>query len=430
MPLNTFTGGLSSADLPEFCGPDDLSNAVISIRKSVVDLHAGDTGWLAPISDDGIRRLIQLAYYASLSQEEGRFPRFRCMIANLEGDIRLAARCSIPLVDVESLRRLAPAASGTEGALLVAELDGRLECTGLVIVNDMGFATQIGRPEIAGVGRSPSLVIRVDGPGRLRVTEWPGTLLLGAGRIRQVVDYWSVPTVKEFWQALAAQMLDNTAEAEGEESRIYFGGQHTLMQLIHKIWSRVLAAAIDRSHGGAFVILPSDGSSEGFNICCKYKAEMHLGDDILGFWKSCVHYAKASDDAEREAATDAWSWRRATLFTKAEILAGLSSVDGCVVLNRNLQLLGFGGEIRVDEQTVQAAKRALRNLTTGELTPEAELEQYGTRHRNAYRLVKVHPGTIVFVISRDGDLRIFCSNQKDVFGFEGLHAWVHEYEIE
>jgi hypothetical protein len=203
-----------------------------------------------------------------------------------------------------------------------------------------------------------------------------------------------------------------------------------LAEFIHKVWSRVLAAAIDRLHGGAFVILPSEGSLAGFHIRCKYPAEMHLGDDILEFWKSCVHFAKAGDDNQREAAAHAWSWRWANLFTKAEILAGLSSVDGCVVLDRNLQVLGFGGEIRIDDQKVQSAPRTLRNLRTGQLMPEVELEQYGTRHRSAYRLVKVHPETMVFVISQDGDLRIFCSDEQDIFGFDHLHAWVHQYEAE
>jgi hypothetical protein len=245
-------------------------------------------------------------------------------------------------------------------------------------------------------------------------------------------DCRNVPAVRNLWDGLAARMVGKTAEAYGEESRAYFGGYDGLAGLIHKVWSRVLAAAIDRLHGGAFVILPSEGSLEGFDIHCKYPAEMRLGDDILEFWKSCVHHAKVRNDGqhERDAATHTWSWRRAALFTKAEILAGLSSVDGCVVLDRNLQVLGFGGEIRVDDQKVDTAPRALRNTKTGQLTLEAELEQYGTRHRSAYRLAKVFPGTIIFVISQDGDLRIFCSDEQDVFGFDRLHAWVHEYETQ
>ena len=116
------------------------------------------------------------------------------------------------------------------------------------------------------------------------------------------------------------------------------------------------------------------------------------------------------------------------MFTKAGILAGLSSIDGCVVLDRNLQVLGFGGEIRIDKEQVQNASRTLTNLKTSQPASEDELEQLGTRHRSPYRLAKVHAGAIVFVISQDGELRIFCSDESYVFGFEGLHAWVHEYE--
>jgi hypothetical protein len=433
MPLNTFTRGLSISDLPEFCGPDDLSDAIISIRQSKLDRHGGDARCLAPISDDGIRRLIQVAYFTSLAQEEGRYPQFRCVNVDAgKPPIRLAASCTVPITDVESLRRLAPAASETDGALLVTERGGSLVCMGFMIVNDMGFAANIGRPEIVSVGLSPSLIVRVDGPGRLRASESGHTLILARGGMWEVVDYRVVPAVRKLWDDLAARMVDKMAEAYGEESRAYFGGYHGLAELIHKVWSRVLAGAIDRLHGGALVILPSEGSLEGFDIHCKYPVEMRLGDDILEFWKSCVHHAEARNDDqhERDAATQAWSWRRAALFTKAEILAGLSSVDGCVVLDRNLQVLGFGGEIRVDDQKVYAAPRALRNLRTGQLTPEAELEQYGTRHRSAYRLAKVSPGTIVFVISQDGDLRIFCSDEETVFGFDRLHAWVHQYEAQ
>jgi len=170
------------------------------------------------------------------------------------------------------------------------------------------------------------------------------------------------------------------------------------------------------------------GNPETFNIHCKYSAQMRFGDDIREFWGSCIRHSTARDDREREDAIHAWNWWRAAMFTKAEILAGLSSIDGCVVLDRSLQLLGFGGEIRVDYKKVQNAPRTLRNLKTGQLTPEHELERMGTRHRSAYRLAKVYAGIIVFVISQDGDLRIFCSDDSNVFGFEGLHAWVHEHE--
>ncbi len=429
MPLNTFTLGLTIGDLPEFCGPDDLSDGIISIRESKLESHGSDSKWLSPISNEGISRLITLAYYTSFAAEEGRYPCFRLMSTDFfENSIWYAADFNTPINDVESLRRLAPAVSETDSALLIKERDGVLLCIGSVIVNDMGFSTKIGRPEIVGVGQSPSLIVRVDGPGCIRATETGFTLVLDRGRIRQVVDYWNVQQIRDLWVNLATQMVDSTASIHGEESRKYFGGTHSLAQFIHKAWSKVLTTAIDKHHGGAFVLLPKQGKPEDFDIRCKYPAQMRFGEDILQFWLSCFKHAAARDDRERDKSTDAWSWRRTSVFAKAEILSALSSVDGCVVLDRNLQVLGFGGEIRVYDDKVKKAPRALKNLKTGQLTPEDELEQMGTRHRSAYRLAKVHPGIIVFVISQDGDLRIFCSDESHVFGFDRLHAWVHQYE--
>ena len=235
MPLNSFTVGLTIGDdLPELSGPDDLSSAIIHLRKSLVELHDGDVGWLSPISDDGIRRLIKLAFYASLAAEEGRYPRFRLINRIDDGadTVGFAAAFDTPIIDVESLRRLAPTAAETDGALLIVERDGSLHCTGSLVVSDMGFGTRIGRPEIVGVGRSPSLIIRVDGPGSLRATDTAYTLLLNRGRIRQVVDYWLVRQVQGLWNELAAQIGESTASIHGAESRAYFGGPWALGALV------------------------------------------------------------------------------------------------------------------------------------------------------------------------------------------------------
>ncbi len=427
MPLNTFTLGLSFTDLPEFCGPDDLSDAIVSLRNS--ERSGRGSAWFAPISDDGVRRLIKLAFFTSLVAEEGRYPRFRMINTNApEGSIWWAASFDTPISDVESLRRIAPVASATDSALFITERDGALNCTGSMIVGDMGFSTKIGRPEIVGVGRPPSLTLRVDGPGRIRVSEGHYTIMLDGGRMRQVVDYRLVPQVQELWNALATQMVDSIAQIQGEESRKYFGGFHALGEFIHKAWSCVLASAIDRGHGGAFIVLPTTGSPEEFDIRCKYPAQMQFGDDIREFWLNCVNYGQSKDDGEREQALHHWNWRRAAVFTKARILAGLSSVDGCVVVDRCLKVVGFGGEIRIDDGKLQATPRTLRDKKTGGLLPEANVEQMGTRHRSAYRLAKTHPGIIAFVISQDGDLRVFCSDEHDVFGFDRLHAWVHDHE--
>ena len=86
MPLNTFTVGLTISDLAEVCGPDDLADLAISLHASLVP------SFRPPLSSDSVRRMIMLAFHTSLTQEEGRYPRFRLINTQLGTDgIWLAA---------------------------------------------------------------------------------------------------------------------------------------------------------------------------------------------------------------------------------------------------------------------------------------------------------------------------------------------------
>ena len=439
MPLNSFTVGLQIADLPQFCGPRELSDTFVLIRRHLNPPTANSPPF-APISDAGIHRLVQLAYQTSLAEEEGRFPEFKLVNARLDpSDSSLAATMDVPLDDLDSLRRLAPAVSGTHAGLLVTEGreagagnsdGGRLRCSGVVVTAEMGRDIRIGRPEIVPIGRQPSLVVRVLGPAHLRLTEGWYTLVLERAKIRQIVDYGLVAQVSELWQDFASRVVGRVAAKRGDDARQFFGGIATLADFTHKAWSRVLSRAMERRHGGTFIVLPGSGRPEDFEINCTYGTGIAFGEDIHDFWDTCIEHFFAKDSDAREQADHAWNWRRASVFAKADIVSGLSAADGCVVLDRDLRVGGFGGEIVVDPARATRAARELRNLKTGEPMPESELDRLGTRHRSAYRLVKAHPGVIAFVVSQDGDLRMFTSTQDDVFGFDRLHAWVHQSESE
>ncbi len=431
MALNSFTVGLQVADLPQFSGPRDLSNTFVLIRRHL-NPQTADAEPRAPISDAGIHRLVQLAYQTSLAEEEGRFPEFKLVNARFDpSDSSLVATLDVPLDDLDSLRRLAPAVFGTHAGLLVTEEDeDDLRCRGILVTGEMGRDIKIGRPEIVPIGKPPSLIVRVLGPAHLRLTEGWYTLVLERGRIRQIVDYGLVEQVSELWKTFAARVLDRIAEKRGDPARQDFGGADTLADFTHKAWSRVLASAMERRHGGTFVILPGSGGPEDFDIRCTNAPSIEFGATVHDFWDTCIEHFLAKDSAAREQADHDWNWRRSAVFAKADIVSGLSSVDGCVVLDRNLRVSGFGGEILVDPTRAAQEPRQLRNLKTGDLMPETELDSLGTRHRSAYRLVKAHPGVLAFVVSQDGDLRIFCSTQDDVFGFDRLHAWVHQSESE
>ena len=96
----------ASFPLPDHCGPEKFAKLIIWLRS-----HARPS-YLSQISQSGIRGLIELAFYLSLSPEEGRYPRL-CLANEKESDFRLAIRFDNPieLKGIDDLKRLAPACS-------------------------------------------------------------------------------------------------------------------------------------------------------------------------------------------------------------------------------------------------------------------------------------------------------------------------------
>jgi hypothetical protein len=91
------------------------------------------------------------------------------------------------------------------------------------------------------------------------------------------------------------------------------------------------------------------------------------------------------------------------IFEFAYLVAGLSAVDGAVVMTQRFELLGFGGEISGELPAVSSVHKA-RDLE-GKRTAEEGTGGVGTRHRSAYRLAGALPDALVVVISQDGDAR-------------------------
>ena len=107
--------------------------------------------------------------------------------------------------------------------------------------------------------------------------------------------------------------------------------------------------------------------------------------------------------------------RKVQLSAKARAFGNFSAVDGCVVLDRGMNLIGFGGEIRIDDEMLKESPRTLIDRRTNTPAADQDLRHLGTRHRSAFRLCKMVGGALVFVISQDGDLRIFSSDANHVY---------------
>lgn len=99
-------------------------------------------------------------------------------------------------------------------------------------------------------------------------------------------------------------------------------------------------------------------------------------------------------------------------------IASLSEVDGAVVMNDHLEVLGFGTEIRLTNDKLSSIKQAL--------SPHAresrvlKITSYGTRHRSAIRYAKYNPAAIVFVISQDGRVKAVKQHEGITYLWDGI----------
>jgi hypothetical protein len=92
------------------------------------------------------------------------------------------------------------------------------------------------------------------------------------------------------------------------------------------------------------------------------------------------------------------------IFDVAHFIAALSAVDGAVVITKRQELLGFGGVISGDLDSVGMVRHALD--TEGDETETVLSEGVGTRHRAAYRLCQKLHEAIAIVISQDESVQI------------------------
>jgi hypothetical protein len=373
----------------------------------------------APLSENGLRQLVEMVFYASMSPEEGRFPRFKVTTNSHFGVARLE---SVLLRDAEVLRRLAPACTHPDCALLVSERDGKLWCDGIVNVGTLGWDWSPGLPGTSSGGHPPMYQMTVRDPGHVAGSGM-GSFELRAGTIRRLCSYTALQPVMALHHEFTCHLKRTVVDKAGPEAAAMFGGIDRSLQAdgFFLILSRMLRMAIEGRHGGAFVVLPAGADPRLFGLRPKYSIdELHLGVDAAEFWLGCVEYAQS--DRSDQALLRRTNVLRTRMMMDAETLGNMSMVDGCVVLDRSLRGRAFGTEIVVPDGDARQSPRAFRNVISYE---EWAYDDFmhgigGTRHRSAARLCRVYPNVIVFVVSQDGEFKIICSDDGQVNAFGPL----------
>lgn len=340
------------------------------------------------LSDAGLACLVETIFRTSLKQEEGRYSTFQVFVPLRDRpepllDLRFSP--PIPLC-IEALHRLSPGIPPRPYAFVVKEGAAGLRLEGAARVEFSGFTALTGRMDYHGGTLFPGLSLHVAGPARIRtalfVHDAPVKYLeLKEGRLAFSHDNAFSPVFLPLCRQASDILGKGMAHAE------------TLPGVVKATLSRVFSLAVAAGHGGLFVILPPERQLQDVGNL------LHPGVGVA--WPNLGRVAANLAAADAHHATYVEQWETATRITSQA-----SCVDGAVVLDAALSLLGFRVELcprEVDRlpECVALDPESSEPRAIGAV----HLSAFGTRHRSAARFCAEVPGAVVVVISQDGEMR-------------------------
>jgi hypothetical protein len=414
--------------------------APLDLAGMVVQLHRLLTDRPDCPSPEEIRKACDILFSASLLKEEGRPVRARVIIAPPDAfplsdgppDGVHAIRFTTPhAFSSNEIKRLSPAASFFHSAVAVwPDRDRGLRIWGILNTGPRWMNLVAGGRKPAGQAIHHPL-IHVRDPGWLLfyhdyqlIGEWRGREFHGPR-----LDVFQSRLLSERFahlrlhlvQELGAHCLPpNLSEADYAE----------LCHLVSlQFIKRVINLVRTSGHGGTVVFLPATGAEgDPFRwIDCKYTSESdeagrrfpHLMKKIIrrvgqlcpegSTLEEAWQVFRTSKDAELDRLEEAF-------FELARFFSDLMLVDGAMVLDQGVRVLGFGGEIQVPHNVFRVFQaHDLDGTALGDWNVQSD----GTRHRAVYRLCSVEPGVIGFVISQDSQVRMIANVEDSVM------FWMH-----
>ena len=396
---------------------------------------------VAPLPcDDVLQRLLDVAYHASFRRDEGRPTSFS--IAHVAPEdlpgvwVSIAAtqRCQAVRFDSprafvpSEIARLAPAADPVRVYIGVSgqstDSDSHLSIWGLIDAGSSWWEFTVGEShEIGSIAPPCCLLIASCEPGQLTLSRGHQNLLtLRQGKVWETAFVLRAGPIAERLcrnvGLLNEEVSKNLTEEEMHfDQSLCIGARDALTAYL----ARILLAMKERAHGGTLLIVPDSWAPADPRLCdrvalkyaCNVPRAWNLLRDyvvVTRRWR-CLMFAVYDSKVEMSRARH-YELRQLRLQAEelgqslrdcARFTASLASVDGAVVITDKLRLLGFGAEVVALSHTLKGVR--LAKDVNGKDGVEAPIEEYGTRHRSAFRFCSSHEDTMAFVISQDGAAR-------------------------
>lgn len=378
--------------------------------------------------------VVAVAFHASFLRDEDRPVRLRILVASdsdlpengesPEGFLRFRLERPRSLT-ADELRRIAPAAPFETALVCIAAGAGDSPGTvwGIAHSGASWLAPAYGGKRTdQPVHRQ--LVLHVVAPGRLAAFVGDQFLVeLEGGELHDLThDVFHSSWLPEVFASNRAEMVKLY-----QDHGLGIVDKPLIKTFSQQLVQRVLSLLRTARHGGMilFVERPEIGQPLPSCIRVKYgladeaprRRHRALLERVLRELSNyrCTQSQVVDRDTYAKHSSPKLAAAEKDIYEFARFIAGLTSVDGAVVLDKRYELLGFGAEV-VPLTDSFPVYRALDGEGLERLVDDEET--VGTRHRAAYRFAHAHPRGLAIVVSQDGGVRFVTRVHGEITYFE------------
>ncbi|PFM59522.1 hypothetical protein COJ48_24890 [Bacillus cereus] len=284
----------------------------------------------------------------------------------------------------------------------------------------------------ATIARVPPNILRIStfSPGNLTITTY-GKLLAGLHGGKLVEPSFSIDNKEGIvGRALYQEVCGNLVNTD-------YNGDNEYNKYLSYIYFRTLLSILrltkEKLHGGTFLIVPSQLTPEDTilsnSLNVKYSIQSsnmwkYINDESIARIKWNNFSPKTEETFDDYKQQVKWDNKRKNaqkkLFEFEEFISSLTEVDGAVLLNSKLEVLGFGAEITVSTPNINYIKEA--SDLNGKAYKDIPINSFGTRHRSAIRFCSHIKDSIAFVISQDGSVKVIKKEGDSLFLWKNINV--------
>ena len=137
-------------------------------------------------------------------------------------------------------------------------------------------------------------------------------------------------------------------------------------------------------------------------------------DDIRHLPVSLMIYLDSDAEINKKAASQGKVFDiklEKEIYEMVSFIASLTQVDGAVMMTSDLELIGFGCELLESDVPYEEIKISTKAFSEKFIINP---EEFGTRHRSAFRFCHKFPLSLCFVISQDGSIRGISKDDQEI----------------